>query len=82
MPGSNDAVQGGHAIPFVGYDDGKVIGGYIGAFRFANSWGTSWGDKGFGWLPYQYVSKGLAEDCWTMMTGEWAGMKCFNEIQK
>jgi len=27
-----------------------------------NSWNTGWRDAGYGWLPYEYVLKGLAED--------------------
>lgn len=37
---------GNHAVTIVGYDD------YYGHFIFANSWGTSWGDQGFGALRY------------------------------
>ena len=45
--------QGGHAITVVGYDDNR----FGGAFKVINSWGVSWGDKGFFWLPYTMVSK-------------------------
>ena len=37
---------GGHATPIVGYDDTKQ------AFLVQNSWGTSWGNKGFYYMPY------------------------------
>jgi C1A family cysteine protease len=33
-----------------------------------NSWGTSWGEGGYGWLPYEYVLKGLAVDWWTLIS--------------
>jgi hypothetical protein len=39
---------GGHAMCVVGYDDAK----YGGAFEVQNSWGTSWGNDGFIWIPY------------------------------
>ena len=40
---------GGHAVVVVGYDDDR----FGGAFRVLNSWGTSWGDGGFFWIPYE-----------------------------
>ncbi|MFN3604162.1 MAG: C1 family peptidase [Leptonema sp. (in: bacteria)] len=45
---------GGHAMTLVGYDDNKRSPlGHIGAFKLINSWGTSWGDKGYGWISYK-----------------------------
>jgi C1A family cysteine protease len=58
----------GHAIVAVGYDDGKKIKNTVcnrettGALLIRNSWGTGWGDKGYGWLPYDYVLNKLAMD--------------------
>ena len=42
-----------HAMVVVGYDDNKAGG----AFRVMNSWGTSWGDKGFIWIRYADFTK-------------------------
>lgn len=42
-------IHGMHAMCIVGYDD--EIGG--GAFKLVNSWGESWGNKGFCWLRYR-----------------------------
>lgn len=39
---------GGHAMCIVAYDDNK----FGGAFLVQNSWGTSWGKKGYFWLDY------------------------------
>jgi len=39
---------GGHCYCIVGYDDDK------GAFKFMNSWGTSWATAGFGYIAYGY----------------------------
>ena len=46
--------RGGHAILLVGYDDSK---GSNGAFKIFNSWGTGWGNKGYGWISYRGWTK-------------------------
>lgn len=45
-----EQLLGGHAIAMIGWND------KIQCFEFANSWGSTWGDKGYGWLPYAYVT--------------------------
>ncbi|MEJ2660566.1 MAG: C1 family peptidase, partial [Desulfobacteraceae bacterium] len=45
---SKDPLKG-HAILFVGYDDDKFG---TGAFKFINSWGTSFGIDGYSWIRY------------------------------
>lgn len=53
--------EGGHAVLAVGYDDKKE------QIIFRNSWGTGWGDKGYGYLPYKYfTTDGMADDFWTI----------------
>ncbi len=47
---SGARLLGGHATPIIGYDDSQAGG--KGAFLVLNSWGTSWGNKGFFWMPY------------------------------
>ncbi|GBF51959.1 papain family cysteine protease [Leptospira ryugenii] len=48
---------GGHAMTIVGYDDKKKSkSGHVGAFKFQNSWGENWADKGFGWLSYNMLA--------------------------
>ncbi len=66
-PAPGEKVLGGHAVDAVGYDDNRVIGGHKGALLIRNSWGINWGDKGYGWLPYDYVLNGLANDFWTLV---------------
>lgn len=67
----------GHAIVAVGYDDAKKITNTqcnvktTGALLIRNSWGTTWGDAGYGWLPYDYVLKKLAVDFWSLLRLEW-----------
>ena len=83
-PTRGDKIAGGHAIVAVGYDDAMKIkntnvGGVEtkGALLIRNSWGTGWGAAGYGWLPYEYVLKGLATDWWSMLKGEWVETGAF-----
>lgn len=76
-PGRGDKLEGGHAVVAVGYDDGKKIGKDKGALLIRNSWGTEWGEKGYGWLPYSYLESGLADDFWTMVKAEYVDTDLF-----
>jgi len=76
-PGPYDYVVGGHAVDVVGYSDNKTIGGRKGALLIRNSWGTSWGEKGYGWLPYDYVLNGLAADFWSLVQAEFVDTDLF-----
>ena len=78
FPTRGDRRRGGHAVVAVGYDDNLKIknansGGMetTGALLIRNSWGTGWGDEGYGWLPYEYINQGLAVDWWSLLRNEW-----------
>jgi len=73
MPEPGQAPYGGHAVMAVGYDDGRRIDKSVGALLIRNSWGTSWGAHGYGWLPYDYVTTGQAHDYWTMFSHSYLG---------
>jgi hypothetical protein len=55
MPKPSDSYDGAHAICIVGYDD--ILKHLI----FKNSWGTGWGDEGYGYLSYDFVQKYMFE---------------------
>jgi len=46
-------VMGGawHAICLTGYNNGESC------FEFKNSWGSDWGNGGYGTIPYEYITK-------------------------
>jgi C1A family cysteine protease len=54
-----EACLGGHACSIVGYDDSTQ------RFKLQNTWSSSWGDKGYFTLPYDYVlDTSLSSDLW------------------
>ena len=61
MPKPDEKLLGGHAILLVGFDN------HTQRFKFRNSWGSGWGQGGYGFLPYDYVlNAGLASDFWVV----------------
>lgn len=61
MPNKSEPPQGGHAVMCVGYDDDKKH------FIVRNSWGTGWGDRGYFYMPYEYLTNpDYADDFWTI----------------
>ena len=70
-PAPSSRSRGGHANVAAGYDDNLMIGGDKGALLVRNSWGTGWANAGYGWLSYKYITQGLANDWWTMISSKW-----------
>jgi C1A family cysteine protease len=83
FPCQGESAAWGHAIVAVGYDDEKKIRNLkcnketTGALLIRNSWGTTWGDKGYGWLPYDYVLNKLASDFWSLLGMGWVDSGMF-----
>ena len=46
-----NTIRGGHAVCIVGYAADRFI--------VRNSWGTTWGDKGFGYASLSYINAGF-----------------------
>jgi hypothetical protein len=73
--GSDELDGTGHAVLFVGYDDnmektyedGSKEKGFL---IFKNSWGSNWGDDGYGYLPYSYVAEHKTHDFWIIYSHE------------
>ena len=63
MPLPRQNPIGGHCVVLMGYDDGSRH------FIVRNSWGPDWGDKGYFYMPYEYVfRKDLSDDLWMVET--------------
>ena len=61
MPAPSEQLLGGHAVMAVGYDDTKHV------FIIRNSWGPTWGDKGYFYMPYAYITDtNRCDDFWTI----------------
>jgi C1A family cysteine protease len=64
MPHWFERALGGHAVMAVGYDDESST------FTVRNSWGPGWGDGGYFYFPYAYMTSTLSSDFWTIRTVE------------
>jgi len=61
MPNPSENLMGGHCVVVVGYRDADK------KWIMRNSWGNTWGDKGYFYLDYSYLlHPDLASDFWTI----------------
>jgi len=61
MPKEGEELLGGHAVCAVGFDDNRNV------FIVRNSWGDSWGDKGYFYMPYAFITNtSQCSDFWTV----------------
>jgi C1A family cysteine protease len=66
FPSPTDDPAGGHAMLLVGYQPEQR------RFIIRNSWGSGWGDAGYGYMPEAYIlNPGLTNDIWVA----WAASK-------
>lgn len=60
-----------HAVTVIGWDDNYSRDNFLntskpstdGAWLIKNSWGTDWGDEGFGWVSYEEASFATGNAC-------------------
>jgi len=61
MPREGEKIIGGHAVMAVGYDERRKW------FIVRNSWGNSWGDNGYFYMPYEFIQNhNYASDFWAV----------------
>jgi len=61
MPQSDEKVLGGHCVVWIGWNDADKT------FETRNSWGSSWGDQGYFWMPQALgIDSNMASDFWCL----------------
>ncbi len=61
LPKRGEEDLGSHAMLCVGYSDKDQV------FLVRNSWGTEWGDRGYAYFPYGYLTNtAWTDDAWTV----------------
>jgi C1A family cysteine protease len=67
----NHDLRGGHDVAVVGWNNRRR------SLKFKNSWGTDWGYRGIGWLPYSHLDAYPGWDAWlvTDAAGWWAARR-------
>lgn len=61
MPKPKESMLGGHCMTCLGYDDARQV------FIVRNSWGHKWGDHGFCYIPYAFMTNhNYVFDVWTI----------------
>ena len=58
LPKPGERFRGGHAVAAVGYTETHLI--------VRNSWGNSWGDNGYFYMPQEYVTSDNTADYWAL----------------
>ena len=53
-----EKLLGGHAVLLVGYNKTRKV------FIVRNSWGESWGDRGYFYMPFDIVKPNMSSDYW------------------
>jgi hypothetical protein len=67
VPTAGERRMGGHCMMCVGYQKREDGSEYV---IVQNSWGAGWGDKGYCYIPMEYIEGNDAFDFWTIRTTE------------
>lgn len=60
LPSATTPLDGrSHSVCLEGYNDNNQF------FKFWNSWGSGWGENGYGYLPYEYFTL-FVQDAWAL----------------
>jgi C1A family cysteine protease len=70
-PSCFDTLCGGQTAVVAGYSDAIRVRSERGALRIRTTWGGAWGEAGYGWLPYRFVTDRLAVDFWSLLRPDW-----------
>lgn len=70
----NGSIYGGHAITAIGWDKNKKVTwkgelknyNYTGVLYFRNSWGSDWGNNGYGMIPLDLIDIGKVEQAYDL----------------
>jgi C1A family cysteine protease len=74
IPQPTEKCLGGHAVAAVGFDDTRKV------FIVRNSWGASWGDKGYFYMPYAFITNpDMTSDFWTITATQDNALACVSE---
>ena len=60
MPRKDEKILGGHCVLAVGYDSNRKF------LLVRNSWGNTWGQKGYFWMPFSFINSRHCADFWIM----------------
>ena len=78
----NDYI-GGHAMAVVGWENVTVRGRSYPCWIIRNSWGVSWGNKGYIFLPMYPYNKDVQIECWDKNRAPlYISTCCFYDVDK
>ena len=81
IPAPSGKLLGGHSMVIVGYDDNFTVcdAKQKGVLIVLNSEGSGWGDGGYGYLSYDFITEyELLDSLWVILEGTWFNSSIFS----